>query len=88
MTVGIYAQDTDDEESQEMFKALLNIIKDYEHIIQVHGFYINREYNIVSFDIVLTFEDKDPEGTAESVRQKVKELYPQYNYICNIDYDY
>ena len=88
MTVGIYAQDTEDEESQEMFKTLLNIIKDFEHILQVHGFYINREINIVSFDIVLTFEDKDPEGTAESVRQRIKDIYPQYNYICNIDYDY
>ena len=88
MTVGIYAQDTEDEETQEMLTYLLGAIKENPNLLQVHGFYINREINIVSFDIVLSFDEKDPEGAAEAIRQKIKEQFPKYNYICNIDYDY
>ena len=88
MTVGIYAQDTEDEETREMFTYLLDAIKENPNILQVHGFYINKEINIVSFDIVLSFDEKDPEGAAENIRQKIKEQFPKYNYICNIDYDY
>ena len=88
MTVGIYAQDTEDEETRVMFTYLLDAIKENPNILQVHGFYINKEINIVSFDIVLSFDEKDPEGAAENIRQKIKEQFPKYNYICNIDYDY
>ncbi len=88
MTVGIYAQDTKDEETNEMLTYLLEAIKENPNILQVHGFYINKEINIVSFDIVLSFDEKDPEGAAETIRQKIKEQFPKYNYICNIDYDY
>ena len=88
MTVGIYAQDTEDEETQEMLTYLLGAIKENPNILQVHGFYINREINIVSFDIVLSFDEKDPEGAAEAIRQNIKVQFPKYNYICNIDYDY
>ena len=88
MTVGIYAQDIEDEETQEMLTYLLGAIQENPNILQVHGFYINREINIISFDIVLSFDEKDPEGAAENIRQKIKEQFPKYNYICNIDYDY
>lgn len=88
MTVGIYAQDTEDAETQEMLTYLLDAIKDNPNILQIHGFYINKEINIVSFDIVLSFDEKDPEGAAETIRQTIKVKFPKYNYICNIDYDY
>ena len=88
MTVGVYADNTSTELSKNMKADLDELTKDKPHILQTHGFYVNEDEKIVFFDLVIDFDDKDPHGTCDSVKNALKEKYPDYNYIVNIDYDY
>lgn len=88
MTVGVYADNTSTNLSKSMKADLDELTKDKPHILQTHGFYVNEEEKIVFFDLVIDFDDKDPHGTCDSVKNALREKYPDYNYIVNIDYDY
>jgi len=88
MTVGVYADNTSTDLSKSMKADLDELTKDKPHILQTHGFYVNEDEKIVFFDLVIDFDDKDPHGTCDSVKNALKEKYPDYNYIVNIDYDY
>lgn len=88
MTVGIYAQDEDSEFTKDVKHAIHEIIKDNKHILQLHGFYVDYRINLISFDLVIDFEEKNPKGYVRSVENRLKEKYPDYNFLINIDYDY
>ena len=88
MTVGVYADNTSTELAKEIKSLLDELTTDKPHILSTHGFYVNEDEKIVFFDLVVDFDDKDPHGTCDSVKDALKEKYPDYNYIVNIDYDY
>ena len=53
LTVGIYASNVDTPESMEIKEDLLKIIGKYPEILQMHGFYIDEDINLITFDIIL-----------------------------------
>lgn len=85
LTIGIYAAN-DKGEYGEIKKALGAIIKDYPHILQLHGFYVDKENNVY-FDLIIDFEEEDKEKLKSQIVEKIKEKYPKYNYNVIIDSD-
>ena len=49
MTIGIYASNASNEETKEIRNSIMNLIKEYKEIKQLHGFYIDHDLNNVSF---------------------------------------
>lgn len=85
LTIGIYAAN-DKGEYGEIKKALGKIIKEYPHILQLHGFYVDKENNVY-FDLIIDFEAEDKEKLKSEIVEKIKEKYPNYNYNVIIDSD-
>lgn len=85
LTIGIYAAN-DKGEFGEIKKELQNILKDYKNILQVHGFYVDKEKNVY-FDLIIDFEVKDKEQLKKEIIEKLKEKYPNYNYNVILDSD-
>ena len=85
LTIGIYAAN-DKGEFGEIKKTLGKIIKDYPHILQLHGFYVDKEDNVY-FDLIIDFEAKDKEKLKNEIVEKIKEKFPKYNYNVIIDSD-
>ena len=79
LTIGIYASNTDTEEFIKIKEELHEIIKKYDKILQLHGFYVDTETNTISFDLIIDFKDKDPENTRDLVVKEIKEKHPKYN---------
>lgn len=86
LTIGIYAAN-DKGEFGEIKKTLIDIIKDYPSILQLHGFYVDKAKNNVYFDIILDFEEKDKEKIKKEIISKMKEKYGEYDYNVIIDSD-
>ena len=86
LTIGIYAAN-DKGEFGEIKKYLGKVIKDYNHILQIHGFYVDKEKSNVYFDVIIDFEADDKEKIKNEIVQKLKEKYPNYNYNVIIDSD-
>ena len=61
MTVGIYADNIDTEESKEIYASLTKKMTTNKNILQMHGFYVDVEKKICNFDLVISFDEKEPE---------------------------
>lgn len=86
LTIGVYAAN-DRGEFGKIKNALVKILKNYQSVLQLHGFYIDKRSNNVYFDIVVDFAEKDKEKLREEIYQKIKAKYPEYNYIIVLDSD-
>lgn len=88
LTVGIYASNNSDERYLEIRKDISKIISKYENILQMHGFYVNSKNNSIMFDIIVGFEEKNPENLRDKVVEEIKAIHPEYNYYIIIDNDF
>ncbi len=88
LTVGIYASNTSNPEIKEIKQCLEEHIKEVPTIKQVHGFYVDEELKMISFDILIDFDEPNPEGVKNNIIEKLKEHHPNYNYSVIIDNDF
>ena len=88
LTIGIYASNNSNPEIREIRKDLSLIVKEEKHINQVHGFYVDENLKTISFDLLINFDEKNPEGLKNSVIEKLKAKHPGYEYFAVIDNDY
>ena len=86
MTIGIYAAN-DSKEYKEMKQEIGRIIKEYEHIKQIHGFFVDEKEKAVYFDLIIGFECKNREEVKDEIEKKLKEKYSEYNFYIIIDDD-
>lgn len=83
LTVGIYARN---DKYEEVRKDLDNIINEYEEILEIHGFIVLEEMNLVMFDIIVDF-DADRNKIKNEILEKIKAKHPQFEYTMIDDYD-
>lgn len=83
LTVGIYARN---DEYDYIRQDLEEIVSQYDEVLQIHGFYVYEAQKIVSFDIIVDF-DADREKIKGKITSKIKEKYPEFDYLIIDDYD-
>ena len=88
LTIGIYAANTSDKKIAKLKKDLDDIVSQYNSIIQLHGFYVDAKTNNIIFDLIIDFDEKEPTKIKDSVVEKIKEKYPEYDYSVIIDNNY
>lgn len=86
LTIGIYAAN-DKGEFGEIKQELENIVKEYKSVLQVHGFYVDKENSNVYFDLIIDFEEENKEKIKEDIIKRIKSIYPEYNYNVIMDSD-
>ena len=88
MTVGIYADFVETEISKSIHKYLLEVNSKYEHILQLHGFFVDEEKKLCNFDLVISFDEQEPEQVVENVKKAMEEKFPEYTFIVTLDNDF
>ena len=86
LTIGIYAANNKGEFA-DVKKELEKILSQYKDIIQMHGFYGDKNKKIVSFDLILDFKAEEPKKLQEEIIKAIKEKFPQYEYNIVLDID-
>ena len=89
MTVGIYASNDTDPMIKEMKQKIYELAKKQEEVLQTHGFYYDQTRQLVSFDIIVSFDMKRPED--DLVAFLISELekdYPKLRFVINVDHDF
>ena len=84
--VGVYSYNTKDDESARIRNSVSKIATSYEHILQMHGFYVDLEKKMMRFDLVVAFADGAREEFEEACR-KVQEAFPDYSIEIQSDID-
>ena len=88
MTVGIYASNTSDEEILKIRNAIQKEVLSYDNIKQIHGFYLDNERKIISFDVIVDFKDKDSQDLIAKIKENLGKSYPDYQFIIVEDKDF
>ena len=86
-TIGIYAQNENTPELKAMKDAVRSICKQHPTILQLHGFYVEEEKKMVNFDLVISFDEKNPEALTNQIKEEYSKLYPAYHCFIQIDQD-
>ena len=88
LTVGIYAKNESNEKAKEIKDYLVALLKEYPNVEQMHGFYVDETIRTVSFDVIFNFKDEQREKQVEEIKNKLKEAYPEYEYVVVLDTDF
>ena len=86
LTIGIYAAN-DKGEFGQIKEELEKVVAEYKEVLQIHGFYVDKEKSNVFFDLIIDFEAKDKSKIENEITQKMKERFPDYNYNIILDPD-
>ncbi len=84
--VGVYSYNTKDDEAARIRNRVLEIVKQHDWALQLHGFYVNTETKEMRFDVVLSFEINHTEGV-EIIHNQVLVEYPEYDIQIAADVD-
>ena len=88
LTIGVYASSDTEKTTKEIHSAVHEVISGYAAVLQEHGFYLRKEDNTVTFDLLVDFSEPDPEGLLDHIRNELKERFPDYTFNINIDKDF
>ena len=64
------------------------IVFSHEHVLQMHGFYMDREENALRFDIVVSFDAQDRTAVFKSVVADVAAAFPDKKLDVVLDSDF
>ena len=85
--IGVYSSNTSNEKLMKMRNEITELVVDHQHILQLHGFYVDEERKRITFDVVVDFDEKDREGLVAHIIGDVKEALPEYEVFVAIDSD-
>ena len=85
--IGIYSMNTKDEEIRALKSRVISLITTHENVLQVHGFYLNKETKTVSVDVILDFATPDMQAETEQIKKELSVVFPQYTFHIINDID-
>ncbi len=85
--VGIYSRNTNDSAAMEAKEKVIELLEGHKDVLQMHGFYFDKEKKIIKFDAVISFDSKDREAECASILQEVLAEFPGYSVKVNLDTD-
>ena len=88
MTIGIYAENLSDDFSKNIYGKILEIINKYEHVLQIHGFYVDYSSRSIYYDLVISFDDDKPAETIRKIKEETLKIINDYNIVINYDQDF
>ena len=87
ITVGIYASVCCSEENRSMRARLEETLTAWPEVLQYHGFNLDPDYKLVTFDLVINFK-ADAADICSQVRTHMQEAYPDYSFDIAVDSDF
>ena len=86
--VGVYSMNTKNDDSSKIRDRIREIVFRHEHILQMHGFYLNEDKKTIRFDIIISFDAGDRRKVYSDVIEDVHKEYPDYELQIVMDTDF
>lgn len=87
LTIGIYAANTGSGEYAAIKHRILELAGQYPGILQLHGYYVDSEAKLISFDLVFDFAEKDPAAIRTAILDRLAGEYPGWRFTIVQDQD-
>ena len=88
ITIGIYAKNETNQEIKEIKSTILKMIKNNKDIRQLHGFYIDDDKLLITFDLVFDFKCPNSKEVMDELTKTLEEKYPNYKFAIVHDQDF
>lgn len=88
LTVGIYASNNNHPEMKEIRTFVYELVRSYEQINEIHAFYVDDINMIISFDLIVSFKEENPDKIVNEIKEKVEEKYKDYKCAIVLDADF
>ena len=85
--ISIYSRNTENKELLKLQQEIHDLVLSREHVLQMHGFYVEEEKKQIHMDIVVDFEEKDSDALIANIRKELEEKFPGYQYLITRDLD-
>lgn len=85
LTVGIYAADRKNDEKVSIREEINALCKSYDGVVNTHGYFIDLDDKIISFDTGIDFTISNRSAFADRVKKEVENKYPGYEVHVNLD---
>lgn len=86
--IGVYSYNTRNDEAARIEQDIRSIVFANDHILQMHGFYLNEVKKTMRFDVVIAFEAGDRRELYKKIYNQVHERYPEYQLMMALDTDF
>ncbi len=84
--ISIYSLSADNESAIEIQETATEIAMSYEHVVQIHGFYILN--NVIQFDVIVDFDAPNRLEICDQIAEEVHKKYPEFAVQAILDADY
>ena len=85
--ISIYSRNTENKELLKLQQEIHDLVLSREHVLQMHGFYVEEEKKQIHMDIVVDFEEKDRDGLIAGIQKELEEKFPGYQFLITRDLD-
>lgn len=86
--IGVYSYNTKDPEAAAAREKVRTTVTGVQHVIQMHGFYLDKAEKTVRFDVVVSFDAEDRGAVYREVCEKVQKEFPGYTLQVAMDTDF
>ena len=86
--VGVYSLNTSDPDAVQAREHIRRIVLAVPHVLQMHGFYIDREEQTIRFDVIVSFDAENRNQVHQQVIQEVQKSYPDFALQISLDTDF
>lgn len=85
--ISVYALNTKDDEAAQTERDIRAAVLAHEHVLQMHGFYLNQDARQLRFDAVVDFATPDPAALQRAIREELSRTYSGYDVAVTLDVD-
>lgn len=85
--ISIYSVNLSDPETDNLFHSIHDEVMAHDHVLQMHGFNLDKKTNVAVFDLVIAFEHPDRKALYDEILDSLNQKYPQYQFIVTLDND-
>lgn len=88
LTVGIYASNNNHPEMKEIRTFVYELVRSYEQINEIHAFFVDDVNMTITFDLIVSFNEQNPENIVNEIKEKIEAKYPEYKCSIILDADF
>ena len=85
--VSVYSMNTGDDAVAQLQQDIRRTVMAHNHVLQMHGFYLDEAAKTIRFDVVIDFAAPDRAAAYRAIHDEIQSLYPDWNLTIALDSD-
>ena len=85
--ISVYSMNTRDDDAARLQQDVRRTVMAHDHVLQMHGFYLDEAAKEIRFDVVIDFAAPDRAAAYRAIVEEIEKAYPGYAVAASLDVD-